>query len=275
MKKIFALVIAMMTFCAGSALAAKKVIAVMDVTTMVNTPIAKVAKEDMYQSLVSTLVQDGKFIVVERQQLGTVLRELNLHESGLIEPSTVIEMGHMTGSQYTFIGNIVSAEVIPFTNYLYHAIKAKIKLNYKIIDNRTGRLIKSEVLVGSASTNDVRGGSRQARVLVSKAVADVCEKVMKRISTLNPLDIAIVQIDGEDVYINIGDTDGVKKGDIIFAYQLGKELIDPKSGDVLGNTEKQIGKMKVKAVYEKYSICEIKDGKKKITVDCALRKAKK
>jgi len=275
MKKIFALVIAMMTFCAGSALAAKKVIAVMDVTTMVNTPIAKVAKEDMYQSLVSTLVQDGKFIVVERQQLGTVLRELNLHESGLIEPSTVIEMGHMTGSQYTFIGNIVSAEVIPFTNYLYHAIKAKIKLNYKIIDNKTGRLIKSEVLVGSASTNDVRGGSRQARVLVSKAVADVCEKVMKRISTLNPLDIAIVQIDGEDVYINIGDTDGVKKGDIILAYQLGKELIDPKTGDVLGNTEKQIGKLKVKAVYEKYSICEIKDGKRKITTNCALRKAKK
>lgn len=274
MRKIL-VVLMMLLSLAVPAWADKKVIAVMDVTAMARTPVAKVAREDMYQSLVSTLVQDGKFIVVERQQLDLVLKELNFHESGMIEPSTAIEMGQMTGSQYTFIGNIVSAEVIPFNSILYRGDKAKIKLNYKIIDNRTGRILKSEVIVGSASTSDVQGGSRKDRVLVSRAVADICEKVMKRIGSLNPLDIAIVEIDDEQVYVNIGDNDGVREGDILLAYQLGKELIDPKTGDVLGNTEKLVGKLKVKAVYEKYSVCEIKDGKKKITMDCALRKAKK
>ena len=275
MKKIFALLVAALLAFATSALAAKKVIAVMDVTAMTRSPIAQVAREDMYQSLVSALVQDGKYEVVERQQLGLVLRELNLHDSGLIRPDTAIEMGQMTGAQYTFIGNIVSAEVIPFKTLLGHGFKAKLKLNYKIIDNKTGRIVKSEIVHASSTVSDPQGGRRKERVLVARAVEEMAEKVLKRISTLDPLEIAIVDIDGDDIYINIGSEGGVRDNDIFLVYNLGKALIDPKSGAILGYRETLVGKVKAKTIYEHYTVCEIKDGKKRITKDCALRKVRK
>lgn len=255
--------------------AEKKVIAVMDVTAASRTPMANMAREDMYQSLVTALVHDGKFIVVERQQLGTVLKELNLHETGLIDPSTVIEMGHMTGSQYTFIGNIVSAEVIPFENLLYNGMKAKIKLNYKIIDNKTGRLMKSEIVEASSSTNDVRGIKQKGRILISRAVKEIAEKVLKKMRTINPLDMCIVEIEDKNVYINVGIEDGIKEGDIILVLKQGKKLVDPKTGEDLGCTEQLVGKMKVKTVYEKYAVCEIKSGEKKINKECVIRKENK
>lgn len=59
---------------------------------------------------------------------------------------------------------------------------------------------------------------------------------------------AILLVDGDQVYINIGSEDGVKPGDRLYVYREGEELRDPVTGVVLGRTEKKVGVVQVVVV---------------------------
>jgi hypothetical protein len=71
----------------------------------------------------------------------------------------------------------------------------------------------------------------------------------------------VLKVDGSSqVTLSVGKRDGVVAGVELVVYREGEELKHPKTGEVLGRTEKMIGRVTVAEVFEGYSTARISQG---------------
>ncbi|WP_456465867.1 CsgG/HfaB family protein [Persephonella sp.] len=124
--------------------------------------------------LVDALVRTGKFIVLERGEgLEEIKKELELGQSGLVQPEKAPQVGMMEGADILVVGSIVAFEpnaggvkggiggLIPKIPLLGGVKIGKeetyIALTLRFIDVRTGRIINSTRVEGKASSFSVGG----------------------------------------------------------------------------------------------------------------------
>jgi TolB-like protein len=86
----------------------KKVIALKDFEVMVgrNKDVAKYLQED----LTGLLVDSGQFSVVERAKLGTILEEIQLGQTGAMDPATAQKAGKLIGAELILTGTLIASE---------------------------------------------------------------------------------------------------------------------------------------------------------------------
>jgi hypothetical protein len=70
----------------------------------------------------------------------------------------------------------------------------------------------------------------------------------------------VIQVGGGNVTLSIGRRDGVVAGVELAVYREGEELKHPKTGEVLGRTEKTLGRVSVIDVFEAYSTAKVVQG---------------
>jgi hypothetical protein len=70
----------------------------------------------------------------------------------------------------------------------------------------------------------------------------------------------VLKVDGSQVTLSVGRRDGVVPGVDLMVYREGEELKHPKTGEVLGRTEKTIGRVTIAEVLEGYSTARIVQG---------------
>ena len=70
----------------------------------------------------------------------------------------------------------------------------------------------------------------------------------------------VIAVSGGKVTLSIGQRDGVVAGVELAVYREGEELKHPKTGEVLGRTEKTLGRVSVIDVFEAYSIAKVVQG---------------
>ncbi len=76
---------------------------------------------------------------------------------------------------------------------------------------------------------------------------------------------AILLVEGNEVYVNIGIEDNIQVGDKFSVYTRGKELRDPVTGIVLGHTEQKVGVIRITLIQAAHlSKAEIMEGKERI-----------
>jgi hypothetical protein len=63
-------------------------------------------------------------------------------------------------------------------------------------------------------------------------------------------------VDEYHVVVKYGSKDGAVPGEHLEIYQVGEEVIDPEAGESLGTLDFIKGKLKIKHVYNKMSLCE-------------------
>ena len=91
------------------------------------------------------LVNSGRFDVVERTQLKKILDEYALNNTGLVDQTTAVPIGHLTGAQYLLIGSInavtarKSQTTIVGTGTLRYKVSADISV--RMVDAETGRIV--------------------------------------------------------------------------------------------------------------------------------------
>ena len=124
--------------------------------------------------LVDALVKSGKFIVLERGEgLEEIKKELELGQSGLVQPGKAPQVGLLEGADILVVGSIVAFEphaggikggvggLIPKIPLLggvkIGKEEAYIALTLRFIDVRTGRIINSTRIEGKASKFNVGG----------------------------------------------------------------------------------------------------------------------
>ena len=112
MKRMFALVVCLALFGAGSALADKPVMGVAEFTNEVtgmhwwNPDVGW----ELSGMLTNELAATGSFSMVERSKLQHVLSEQDLAASGRIAPGTGAKMGKLVGAKYLVMGTVTAFE---------------------------------------------------------------------------------------------------------------------------------------------------------------------
>lgn len=244
--------------------AAKKVVAVTGVEYSSSAYMGRRAAADFESQLVTVLVDSGRYDVVERNQLNYVVRELGLQSSGMISGNTAIKFGQMTGADYTVVGNVIAADVQRFDNYLYKGHKAKVKFNFKFIDNKTGMIKIAKIVEGSDTVSEFENSNPDKNILLSGAVNDASKKIVEMINRLNVLTGVVAAINNDKVYIDIGSDAGAHVGEKYILYREGNVVTHPVTGEIITVEEDYFGQLKVVEVNSNYSVCEIVKAKKDV-----------
>ena len=107
--------------------------------------------------MVTELDKAGVFDLVEREKFDYIAEELELSQSGLVDPSMVLEVGKIHSAQYTMTGAITvyyyNEKKSGFSIIIGSVVEAKtayVNLDIRIISNTTSKVIYSAVKQGQS-----------------------------------------------------------------------------------------------------------------------------
>ena len=182
--------------------------------------------------LVTALVKEGRFDVVERRLLQKILSEHQLAMSGVVDDKSISELGQILGVKI-----IISGAVLHFQNI--------IEANARIIDVSSGSIIAAE---------SVKSGS-------AAGLEDLVVQMAKKIIKDFPLEGYIVKRNDDKVSIDLGKKAGVKVGMRFIVFKEGTVIKHPKTGEVLDVEILETGKLKITHVRDNIAKADITEEK--------------
>jgi curli biogenesis system outer membrane secretion channel CsgG len=290
-RNIFPLLVFFFLFCTGTSFFAqsqpnlarlpgpKKTIAVarFENTSGINSYIA--LGDDFSAQLSDALIQSGMFIVLSRKDLGTVLSEQDLAESGRMAKSLAASKGKVIPAQILITGNITEFEESTQggnQGLSIHGISigmgksdAHIAVIVQIIDSTTGEILDSQRVEGLADASGFSvgysgsfsvGSSSFKKTPLGKATQIAIDRAVEYISqrlAMIPWQGRVVTIKDGLVYINAGSDTGIINGETFIVCRKGDALIDPETGVELGAEKTKIGDIVISEVQPKFSKAKI------------------
>lgn len=237
--------------------AAKKTVAVFEIKDGCRNQYSDTVTNNIKTGLERALVQSGVFDVVERQKANDIMREQGFGLTGAVDPYTAAKMGKMLGADYCIYGEVKSAEFIESKRVIYNQIKAKVSMDFKLVDSSTGVIKYSEVVTASDSTNDKLHKNINRSQMINDATFELADKCRDIVIGFVPVTAKVLTVRGEDIYIGLGVDSGVRTGDKLMMYEETDPIIDKDTGEVLDVVEKNIGEVTVVEVREKVSIAHL------------------
>lgn len=172
--------------------------------------------------LVTALVKEGRFDVIERRLLEKILQEHKLAMTGVVNESSATKLGKLLGVKV-----IISGSVLKLNNI--------IEVNARIIDVESASIMAAESVKSDAAL--------QLEELITQ-MADIIIKDF-------PLEGYVVHRRGDHVTLDLGRQYGVKTGMQFMVFKEGRVIKHPKTGEVLDIEKIQTGIVKVTDVKEK------------------------
>jgi curli biogenesis system outer membrane secretion channel CsgG len=230
--------------------------------------------------LVTQLLKDGRFTVVERAQLDAVLAEQRLGATGAVDAGTAAKIGRILGVQYILTGSITqfsvertSVGIRAFGGIGGSVANAESKLDVRLINTETAEI----VLAAEGQGNKRMGGGSfrgtgaertfeqgAAQEALRPAIEQVVAQLGARAGELQAAMPAapagqIVGMKGDLVYINRGQAAGVQVGQRFTVSRVVDEIRDA-DGTVLDRVVDRVGVLEVTQVLSQSAICRIVDG---------------
>jgi curli biogenesis system outer membrane secretion channel CsgG len=219
--------------------------------------------------LVNQLVSDGKCQVIERQELKRVIQEQNLTNSDRVDPATAARIGRILGVDAMILGSVTRYDgndrttgrghSYPFheSTKSTHDIKADVEIAVRVVSPDTAEIEAVAEGTGEAERNHVKednGDAYQGRgspladveaEATKKAVADLAAQLEGRLAALPPrkqtIEAVVADASPTRIVINAGSERGVKVGDHLEVWRLGKAIRDPESGRILRYDDQRLG----------------------------------
>ncbi|MBR0289026.1 MAG: hypothetical protein IJQ82_08615, partial [Selenomonadaceae bacterium] len=184
-----------------------------------------------------------------------------------VDPGQAVELGKLSGAQYTMIGKVTMAivEVNPTAMAVaqigslfdlgkvgelaapyVHKFKGRIELEYRFVDNTTGEIIIAGTAEGSKS------GSNKEDAL-HNACKNAAEKFLKQLDVINPFRARVAAIDGSNIYLDQGSTAGLRQGETLQVVREGEPIVV--NGKIVAVKQTELCKIKVVEVYSDYAVC--------------------
>jgi len=151
--------------------------------------------------------------------------------------------------------------------------KGEVNATIYIVDSTTGQVLASKSVVGESTkkglslgysgsgwSGDV-GGFKNDNVgkAVEAACAEAVEFLLAQLPSV-PWTGTVVMVKGNQVYVNRGEREGVKVGQVFIIGDT-EVIRDPDTGEVLDTSVTEVARLKAVQVKEKLSICEVTSGK--------------
>jgi len=231
--------------------------------------------------LTDQLVNGGKFNVLDRTHLGSVLQEHQLSASGEVSPATAIQAGRLVGAKFLITGNVLQLEKTGQSGGAAGGLiggmaggvigglsnsRVTIKVAVRVIDSQTGQIVqsfadeetKSNTSIGFGGFGGGAFGSYSNSNFVNSTMGHlVNDEAAKIATTLDPskfqsgpappsLSGRIIEVNGADAILNIGQSRGITVGQY-FDVVRSHSIRDPDSGRMLTTVE-PIGKIQITSV---------------------------
>lgn len=209
--------------------------------------------------LVTFLVNTRKFDVIERNRINSILNEQEFSSTGMVDAQSAIQMGKLIGTDYMVMGKVEvvramrESKPIPYTDYIKHTSIGDMIVNMRIVDTRTGKIVSAK----KVKTHSAIDGKQPAEVFLDQLKEDTVRKmVVEVIDGVFP--IKVIGFSGGSVFLNRGaGATNFAVGDHLHVYQMGEDLIDPDTGESLGNAEVKIAEIVVSSIQPKKSVANI------------------
>lgn len=226
--------------------------------------------------LTDSLIQSGRFVVVERQTLTDVIGEQDLAASGRVQQAQSARTGKITAAQVLVKGTVTefglrskgSDTGVGFRGFRLggKSQEAHVAVIIRMIDTTTGQVLGSQRIEGSSKSSGSSIGFRVGGVgfdndnfknaPLGKATQIVIDKAVEYIQ-LESDNVAfrapVIMANEGRILIAAGERHGTQVGDRFVIYSSGEELIDPFTGEILGTDEQVLGGVTVTAVQDKFS----------------------
>lgn len=208
-----------------------------------NDPMGKQALD----ILSSKLAASGKFLLLERNDIASLLEEAKKSENGL---STI-------GADYMIIGSVTEfgrkniGKSGVFTNVKTQIVEAAVAI--RLVDVSTGLIIYSDEGKGSAelttkTTMGVGGKADYDATLSDKAISEAIGQLVENIinkCTNKPWRTFFLSFDNDAQLIAGGASQGIQKGDVFDVKVKGKKVRNPQTGVMIELPGKKIGTVSV------------------------------
>lgn len=267
--------------------AAQKKVAVMPLEHVPGI-VEQRAAEMMTELITVALANSGTYTVLERTQLAHAIKEINFQWSGMVDSSQAIEFGKMSGTDYTIVGKVLSANIFQRTSQNLHSYplsypdpfigygdlvrnfiplyKSRVTLDVRFIDNTTGQIVFARVFEGAKAGND-------KTACLNASCREAAEKVKIATQNINPLRGTVLESENGTVYIDKGFDSGIRKGETLIVFTEGK-AIRAMNGEIIAVKSDEVGKIKVVKVNSNYSVCKIISGKEYVVRNAKVRRAR-
>ncbi len=210
-----------------------------------NDPMGKQALD----ILSAKLAASGKFLLLERSDIASLLEEAKKSDNGL---ATI-------GADYMIIGSITefgrknTGKSGVFTNVKTQTVEAAVAI--RLVDVATGLIIYSDEGKGSAelttkTTMGVGGQASYDATLSDKAISEAIGQLVENIinkCTDKPWRTFFLSYDSDTQLIAGGASQGIKAGDVFAVKTKGKKVKNPQTGVMIELPGKQIGTVTVSA----------------------------
>lgn len=237
----------------------------------------------MQEMMCTSLVDTGRFTVLERQDLDAIMAEQDLGASGRTGKGSAASIGKLGKAQILISGAVTEFEEkkggegggIGFKGFRIGGSheQAHVAINVRIYDTTSGEVLDSIRVEGNADAGGLKigysnadfggdlGGFRKTPLgkATQEAIDEAVQKIASRLKSV-PWQGKIMKATPSKVYINSGSKGGVEEGMEFDVYRPGEELIDPDTGMTLGAETEKIGRVEVTSVKEKYSIAKVLSG---------------
>ena len=265
-KKLFAVMSAVIIICSlNFCEAAKKVVAVMPLENVSGYEEEKIA-EIMTEQLIVAIHSSGNYTVVERLQMGAILREQGFQNIA-VDPSQAVELGKLSGANYSLVGKVTmaviennpTASAVAQLSSLFglegigemagqyvNKFKGKIALEFRFVDNTTGEIIIAGTVEGNKSGSSISDA-------FNNACKNAAENFLKQLDGINPFRARIAEINGADIYIDQGSEAGLRLGETLIVARESSPIVV--NGRTVGMKQNEVCRVKVVEVNSDYAIC--------------------
>lgn len=231
--------------------------------------------------LVKKLLETGRFVVLEREEMEALLTEKGIKEENTGEsqrdktvPAQALVRGRVTDFSLAKRGGGGGIDLGP-VRVGGSASEARVTINIRIFDVDTSEVIASEDASGSAQAGGFSIGASIGSAFTTfegfertplgkattSAIDQAVEKIVARLGK-QPWQALVADYDAptREVTINAGSEVGVRVGDAFDVYRVTRVVRDPETGAVLSRRMSKVGSIRITEVERKVAIGLLVDG---------------
>jgi curli biogenesis system outer membrane secretion channel CsgG len=214
--------------------------------------------------IITELVRDGAFKVIERSQIEKVLAEQKLSASGLVDTAAAANIGKILGVSAVVVGSVtqygLGSSSVGVLGIGSKKIIANVAAAARIIDTTTAEIISAVEGKGMETASgfkmgdyaDVDDTGLSDTIMgnaTSKAVGNIVQQLKEQATKLQDAVItgavAFVDQNKKSCIIDLGQNDGIQKDMSLYVMRVTREIKSPTTGQIIRKITEPVAELKI------------------------------
>jgi len=186
----------------------------------------------IYDNLINAFIDQNRFNIVTRgDELETVLKELKLSQTDLVDKSTALRVGKLVAAEGILMGTLRETE-------------DSIEIYARFVNTETSTIMEAKDVFGQDKSLSHIQYLTNGLALKFKHSFPLIEGL-------------VIKVKGKIIYADFGSFQRIKKEMKFIVFRQGETIVHPVTGKVLGSETENLGVATVVNVFEDMSIGEL------------------